>query len=335
MRRFWIGIDVSKKTLDVALVQMNGQVRAQVTVANRPTALQALWKQWTKAHDLRAEECLICLEPTDYHSNLPVLTLLDLKVPTWLAHPTDILKSIGNTRGKDDKVDALRIANYARRFEDKARLVTEHFRRTLRLKQLIGERRNLVKRKGYLDAKLRDTVRYFNDEDRINCTRRARAEAELLKGHISELDRSIKEVIKADPQLHAQYKLLLTIDGVGEVLSAHLLATTEGFTRYNTPRELACHAGVAPFRHTSGTSIKGKARVSKQARRGLKAIVHMGATSLIRLKGELKDYYDRKVAQGKNKMTVLNAVRNKILHRICAVIARGTPYIGRKTMKVA
>ena len=328
-------MDISKKSLDVALVQVNGRVEAQVKVANKAEAIQKLWARWEKSHGLIAEDTLVCLEATGHHSNLPVLTLLDMKIPTWLAHPTNILKSIGHTRGKDDKIDALRIATYARRFDDKARLVTEHFRRTLRLKQMITERRNLVRRKGFLDAKMKDATRYYNEEDRDNCLRRAQAEGALLKKHIKELDVVIKELIKADAQLHEQYKLLMSIDGVGEVLSANLLATTEGFTRYNTPRELACHAGVAPFRYTSGTSIKGKTRVSKQARKGLKTIVHMAATSVIRLKGELKDYYDRKVAQGKNKMSVLNAVRNKLIHRICAVIARGTPYQGRKTMKLA
>jgi transposase len=335
MRRFWIGVDVSKKTMDVALVHVTGQVHAQDKIGNSAKALEKLWKQWVKAHGFSAEDCMVCLEATGHHSNLPVLTLLDMKVPTWLAHPTDILKSIGNIRGKDDKVDALRIANYARRFDDKARQVTENFRRTLRLKQMITERKNLVKRKGSLDAKLKDTARYYNEEDRKNCIRRAKAEIALLKKHIKDLDKVIKGVIKADLELYQQYKLLLSVDGVGEVLSAHFLATTEGFTRYSTPRELACHAGVAPFRYTSGTSIKGKTRVSKQARKGLKTVVHMAATSIIRLKGELKDYYDRKIAQGKNKMAVLNAVRNKIIHRVCAVIARGTPFIGRKTMKVA
>ena len=328
-------MDISKKSLDVALVQVNGRVEAQVKVANKAEAIQKLWARWEKSHGLIAEDTLVCLEATGHHSNLPVLTLLDMKIPTWLAHPTSILKSIGHTRGKDDKIDALRIATYARRFDDKARLVTEHFRRTLRLKQMITERRNLVRRKGFLDAKMKDATRYYNEEDRDNCLRRAQAEGALLKKHIKELDVVIKELIKADAQLHEQYKLLMSIDGVGEVLSANLLATTEGFTRYNTPRELACHAGVAPFSYTSGTSIKGRTRVSKQARKGLKTIIHMAVTSVIRLKGELKDYYDRKVAQGKNKMSVLNAVRNKLIHRICAVIARGTPYHGRKTMKLA
>ena len=335
MRRYWIGVDVSQKSLDVALLQGNGRVEVQFQIANKAQAIRGLWRRLVKTYGLSPEDTLVCLEATGHHSNLPVLTFLEMKVPTWIAHPAHIMKSTSPIRGKDDKVDAMRIAIYARRYDDRARLVTEAFRRTLRLKQMITERRNLVRRKGSLDARLKDTARYCNDEDRSNCMRRAKAEIELLKKHIKELDQVIKELIKADPELYTQYKLLQSIDGVGDVLSAYLLTITEGFTRYNTPKELACHAGVAPFKHRSGTSIKGKTRVSKQACKGLKSIVHMAATSVIRLKGDLKDYYDRKVAEGKNKMTVLNAVRNKIIHRVCAVIARGTPYIGRKTAKLA
>lgn len=335
MRKFWIGIDVSKKTLDAALLGENGNVLAQKKVSNSEKSLKKLYGQWAKSFGFSKRECLVCLEPTGHYSNVPVLTCLDMEVGTWLVHPNNVLKSNGTTRGKDDKVDALRIAIYARRYDDKARLVAEDFRRTLRLKQMITERKNLVKRKASLDGKLKDTARYCNEEDRDNCTRMARAELALLKKHIKELDKVIKEVIKADPQLYEQHKLLLSVDGVGNVLSAHLLATTEGFTRYNTPKELACHTGVVPFQYTSGTSIKGKTRVSKQARKSLKTIVHMAALSVIRLKGELRDYYLRKVAQGKNKMSVLNAVRNKIIHRVCAVIARGTPYVATKTMKIA
>lgn len=87
-----------------------------------------------------------------------------------------------------------------------------------------------------------------------------------------------------------------------------------------------CHAGVAPFEHRSGSSVRGKTRVSHHARKRLKSLFHLAAMSSIRAKGELRDYYQRKVGEGKNKMLVLNAVRNKIIHRIYAVVRRGEKY---------
>ena len=91
-------------------------------------------------------------------------------------------------------------------------------------------------------------------------------------------------------------------------------------------RRSDCHAGVAPFEYRSGTSVRGRTRVSQHARKRLKSLFHLAAMSAIRIKGELQDYYQRKVAEGKNKMLVLNAVRNKLIHRVCAVVRRGQKY---------
>jgi len=72
--------------------------------------------------------------------------------------------------------------------------------------------------------------------------------------------------------------------------------------------------------------VRGKTRVNHQARKSLKTLLHMAAMSALQVKGELQDYYQRKVAQGKNKMLVINALRNKLIHRVYAVIKRGKKY---------
>ncbi|MEZ5037261.1 MAG: IS110 family transposase [Chitinophagales bacterium] len=93
----------------------------------------------------------------------------------------------------------------------------------------------------------------------------------------------------------------------------------------SNPRSLACHCGVAPFERSSGL-FKGKARVSHMANKRLKTALHMAALSAMKLDKELKQFYERKVAEGKSKMSVINAIRNKLIHRIFAVIKRATPY---------
>ncbi|WP_338872199.1 transposase [Spirosoma sp. SC4-14] len=84
------------------------------------------------------------------------------------------------------------------------------------------------------------------------------------------------------------------------------------------------------MRYRSGTSVRGKTKVSHQARKRLKALVHMGTMSAIQMKGDLQDYYQRKLGEGKHKMLVLNAVRNKLIHRVCAVVRRGEKYSDRR-----
>jgi transposase len=129
-----------------------------------------------------------------------------------------------------------------------------------------------------------------------------------------------------DEELNQQAKLIKTVPGVGKVLSWTMLAKTEGFKTIVEPRKMACYSGVVPFDNQSGTSIRGKKRVSSLADKNIKSILHLAAMSAIRLNNDLGAYYKRKIAQGKNKMSVINAVRNKIIHRIFAVIKSQTPY---------
>ncbi|MBP0905536.1 transposase, partial [Mariniflexile gromovii] len=97
-------------------------------------------------------------------------------------------------------------------------------------------------------------------------------------------------------------------------------------TKITEPRKMACFSGVVPFEHQSGSSIYRKPKVSFYADKSIKSILHLGALSAIRLKNDLGNYYRRKVSEGKNKMSVLNAVRNKIIYRIFAVIKNQTIY---------
>ena len=85
--------------------------------------------------------------------------------------------------------------------------------------------------------------------------------------------------------------------------------------------------GGAPLAHTSGTSIRGKGGTSNFANMHLKATLHLAAMSSTRYVPDLRQYDERKVGEGKSKMCVLNAIRNKLLQRGLAVVKRGTPYV--------
>jgi transposase len=71
--------------------------------------------------------------------------------------------------------------------------------------------------------------------------------------------------IEAHPEVHQRFELICSIPGIGRVLATNLLALTDDFTRFSSPRQLACHCGVAPFEHSSGSSIRGKTRTSPKA----------------------------------------------------------------------
>ena len=89
----------------------------------------------------------------------------------------------------------------------------------------------------------------------------------------------------------------------------------------------APYAGIAPFEKQSGTSLNTKSRVSHYANKKMKVLLNLAASSAIQADPELKTYYNRRIENGKSKMSTLNIVRNKIVHRIFAVVKRGTPFV--------
>ena len=115
-------------------------------------------------------------------------------------------------------------------------------------------------------------------------------------------------------------KLITSVVGIGFVTSVNLMIYTNGFTMIRDARKLACYCGVAPFEYSSGSSIRGRTRGSFMANKKLKCNLHMASLSAVKLDSALKAYYERKVAEGKSKMSVLNAVNNKLLARVVAVV---------------
>jgi transposase len=122
-------------------------------------------------------------------------------------------------------------------------------------------------------------------------------------------------------------ELLMSIEGVGRITALNMIIETEAFTHFDNPRKFCGHAGVAPFSYSSGSSQHSKNKVSHQANKNIKKLLHMAAVSVTHRKdGELKAYYLRKVEEGKNKMSVINALRAKIVARMFTVIKRNEFY---------
>ena len=152
---------------------------------------------------------------------------------------------------------------------------------------------------------------------------------------LAAIENQISELIKSDPDCAQQYQLLTSIDGIGKQVAVHTIIETKGFTKFTDPRKFACHAGVAPFKYFSGSSIRSANKVSHRANKKMKKLLHMAALSVIRMKNEMRDYYERKVAEGKNKMSVINAVRAKLIARMFAVINKNIKYQKNTQLPIA
>ena len=122
--------------------------------------------------------------------------------------------------------------------------------------------------------------------------------------------------------------LLKSVDGIGKRIAIYMVAVTMGFTRFQNPKQFFCYAGLAPFRYTSGKSIHSKSKVSQRANKHIKALLHLAAVSAATHMNdsEYRRYYERKTAEGKHPMLVLNVVRAKLVSRMFAVIRRDSVY---------
>jgi transposase len=147
-----------------------------------------------------------------------------------------------------------------------------------------------------------------------------------LKADLEKVERAIDELIESDRELKQLFALITSVNGVGKVTATQIIITTNEFKDIKDPKKFACYAGVAPFTKESGL-FKGKARVSHMANKKVKTLLHMSALAAIVSNPDMKTYYERKVnEEKKNKMLVINAVRNKIILRIFASVNQNRKY---------
>ena len=150
-----------------------------------------------------------------------------------------------------------------------------------------------------------------------------------LNKQLAILDGQLAELVASDEKVRHQVELLKSVDGVGDRIALYMVAVTMGFTRFENPRQFFCYAGLAPFRYTSGKSIHSKSKVSQRANKHIKALLHLAAVSAAtHMKdSDYRRYYERKIAEGKHPMSVLNVVRTKLVSRMFAIIRRDSVYL--------
>jgi transposase len=321
MEKIVIGIDVSKEKLDFCLRE-GEKVLKEFVVENTTTAIKRSLKEVLKSYRIQASDLLLCAEYTGQYTYPLACVCNELCVGLWLENPTQIKHSSGVQRGKNDRLDARKIAAYAIRFRDKKKLFSLPDRTIVSLKQLISERDMYVADKAKYRGQLTDQKRFMDKEDYQKKSARLEKLIKELAESIAQIDAQIAGLIDADQTLSHQHELLCSIDGIGERIAVKMIVETNAFRDFDNGRQFCCHAGVAPFKYDSGSSLRSQNRVSHRADKSIKALLHMAALVVATQKkgGELQQYYQRKVDEGKNKMSVLNAVRAKLVLRMFAVI---------------
>jgi transposase len=251
---------------------------------------------------------------------------INKKALLCIESPLRIKKSLGIHRGKNDKIDSERIAIYAIRHLNSLALYSKPRREIELLRQLLKARQRLIASKFKLKKPLAEIQNYYKATEARVLTKIFKPTISGIDESLDKLETELKKISEKDSKINHQLELLRSIPGIGDVVAFHFICYTNEFTRCSTGKQLACYVGVAPFKYTSGTSINSPAKVSQIGNRVLKTILHMPALGQAYGKTELHKYFERKVAEGKHKMCVLNAIKNKLILRMVAVIRNDRPY---------
>lgn len=319
------GIDISKKDYDVALLNQQGVVIGSRKFTNKRSGFNVMMK-WLKSISL-AGEPLFCLEHSGIYC-LGICTFFEeLGLKYSLQPGLQIKRSMGIRRGKNDKTDALMIAKYAYLNRNEIECYQLPSKTILQLKQLVAYRERLVKTKVALKNASKELMAYTDRELHEYVCADSKEHISRINKSILEIDKTLKQLIALDPTLNDLFNLIVSVKGVGLQIAVNMIIVTHGFTKFKNWRKFSCYCGLAPFEYKSGTSIRGKTKTSYLGNRKMKAIIGNGIASAIQHDPEMTSYYNRKISEGKHKMVVMNAIKNKLISRVFAVVKRKTPYV--------
>ena len=327
MKNHQIGIDISKEKVNICLRGGRKSLWEEET-KNTVASIKKAVRKGMRERGVTLDDVIVCAEYTGRYIYPLVCACDDLGLFLWMEDPTRIKNSFGIARGKDDKIDARRIAEYADRFSDKAVAYGMPDRTLASIKSKLADRDMLLEDRKRYETQLHDQKDFMDPKDYAQKSRIWTAVIKTLNKQLAILDEQLAELVASDEKICHQVELLKSVDGIGDRIALYMVAVTMGFTRFQTPRQFFCYAGLAPFRYTSGKSIHSKSKVSQRANKHIKALLHLAAVSAAtHMKdSEYRRYYERKIAEGKHPMSVLNVVRAKLVSRMFAVIRRNSEY---------
>ncbi|MHB0701234.1 IS110 family transposase [Roseomonas mucosa] len=312
-----LGIDISKKQFDVALLA--GERTRQAVFPNTESGFQELLS-WLERHRLSRDTPLhACMEATGNWG-------LDLaEVLHGRGHRVSIVnpmrvKAYGQSellRNKTDKLDAALIARFCRAHEPSAWVPpATHLR----------ELRELVRRcEGLKVARVQEINRQKSGTASSAVAASIAAHLEWLDREIAVIMDAVQEVVASDPVLCRNHELLLSIPGIGIVTAPVLLAEVpniEGFT----PKGLAAFAGLSPQEYSSGSTVHRPGRISRMGSERLRRALYMCALSSRRRNPALADFVQRMRSAGKPPKVILLAIARKLLVFAHAIVRSQKPF---------
>ena len=322
-----LGIDVAQKELVVCLGRMHDdwtpELYSHGTFANSKKGFDAMIK-WVRKHMTEATAVRYVMEATGiYHESLAyylegkgyeVSVVLPNKISNYIK--TLEVKTI------TDKTASEGIARFGlERKLDQWKRPKQIFKN---LKQLTRERDQIVQTRTLAKNQLHaEQSEAFPNPSSLH---RIKAHIKFLDKQVAEIVKEITALVKQDTQVNESIELICSIPGVGRLTAATVLAETNGFELIRNKRQLTSYAGLDVKEKQSGTSIKGKSRISKKGNRHLRKAMHLPALTALRHDKKFKTVFVRLVSKHGIKMKAAVAVQRKLLEMIYTIYSKNTPY---------
>jgi transposase len=333
--KFFMGIDVSKPHFDVSLMAVvNHQKQSMETARfdNTDAGMKA-FEKWMKTNKATMDQnMLLVIENTGIYHRIIWSFCTNKNLPIHIGNAAHIKWSFGIARGKNDQIDSQRLCQYAQKHADEIKATPALDPVLMQLKDLITSRVHLLTQLTSNKTYLKELKNVSDPLIQKQLQGAYKAAIEGIATSIANLEALIVKIIAGNAAFAVNYALLLSVPGIGHITAVYLIGCTNNFAGRISGKQLACYAGVVPFEEKSGISIKGKSKVHPMANKDLKKLLHLCAMSAIQHCEELKDYYKRKKAEGKHRMSILNAVRNKIALRAAAVVNNQKKYVDKTKM---
>ena len=315
--RLWIGIDVSKLTLDVCVLTHDDKKRHK-RLANTPAGFAQLLA-WVLSQ-AQQMPCHFALEITGAYSEGIALFLAHKGQRVSLVNPLRVRYAAlaAGIAGKTDKLDAAVIALYCRQHNPALWQMPEPKYRTLAA---------LVRRReALLEARLQETNRleqpYLDKAVQASLKRQVRS----LEKEIARIEKALCQHIECHPDLARDAKLLQSIPGISTLTAQKILAELGDARSYASASSAAAYAGLSPQPHESGTSVRRKSKLSKRGNGHLRKAMYFPTVTALSWNPRIKAFYERLVAAGKPKMVALAAAMRKLLVIAAGVLRSGKPF---------
>jgi transposase len=316
---FYLGVDVAKAKLDCMLLDSTtGKVKSK-SVPNTNAGFKLLL-EWLAKH--KASSAHVVMEPTGVYHEPAALALTDAGLMLSLVNPAQLrqfAQGLG-VKTKTDKADSTVLARYGATQQPEAWQPPSKSAR--RLKALLA-RRDALADDLQREQNRQEAIDFGQSPDEVKAS--IAQSIDFLRSELKRLEGMIQAHIDDDPDLRGKKDLLESIPGVGARVSTHMTALFAAKT-FRCAEQLAAYLGLVPVQWESGSSVRGRPRMSKAGPSHLRKLLYMPAVTAQRCNPHIKALGERLLAKGKSKMAVIGAAMRKLAHLCFGVIHTGTPY---------